>query len=155
MFTSFTSLMPRLKYNISFLSLTKMQSTSQKCNLGSEWPQCEVYVIFWVWVLRVKTIPIYSYYTTVVSHTFIIFSFHIHLQNFCKFLRKFWKLKPATDNLREVCETQKTCVMRHVCMSYFVLFMLLHAIDFLCLKLSRSRSANYAWDKRICFCNKG
>ncbi len=44
--TSYSSLMPCLKYNVSFLSLTRMQWKWLKFNLGLEWPQCVVYVIF-------------------------------------------------------------------------------------------------------------
>ncbi len=59
--TSNSSLMPCLKYNVSFLSLTQMQSKSEKFNLGSEWPQCEVYVVFLVWVLKVHNL-IFSFF---------------------------------------------------------------------------------------------
>ncbi len=38
--------------------------------------------------------------------------------------------KPVTNNSREVCETQKTCEIEHVCMVYFVLCMLLHKTNF-------------------------
>ncbi len=50
---------------------------------------------------------------------------------------------------------QKTGETRNVCMGYFVLFMLLHETDFWCLKLSRSRSGNYAPDIGTFSCDKG
>ncbi len=66
-------------------------------------------------------------------------------------------IKLAADDLREVREMRRTCEMRHVCMGYFVLFVLLHE------KISRvshlepccGRCGNYARDKGIFSCDKG
>ncbi len=63
--------------------------------------------------------------------------------------------KPVTDSSQEVCEMQKTCEARHMCMGYFMLFMLLHETDFSCLEPSHGRSGNYARDKGIFSCDKG
>ncbi len=50
--------------------------------------------------------------------------------------KKITLLKPAklaTGDSQDVCEMQKISEMRHVCMGYFVFFMLLHETDFSCL----------------------
>ncbi len=69
---------------------------------------------------------------------------------FALVLIKLSTLKPASDNLQEVSEMQKTYKTRHVCMGYFVLFMLLHETDF----SSRGRSGYYAQDREIFLCDK-
>ncbi len=47
--------------------------------------------------------------------------------------RNIGPVQPATDDLREVHETRKTCETQHVCSGYFVFLMLFHKTNFLCL----------------------
>ncbi len=63
-------------------------------------------------------------------------------------------IKLATNNSQEVCETWKTCETRHMCMGYFVLFVLLRETDFSCLA-SHGRSGDCARDKGIFSCDDG